>query len=92
MERVSDKVLVMLKILIGCVLFSLGFNLFLLPAELNAGGLSGLAMVLVSWLKFGTVGSVTLLLNLPLFALAGVKIGRRFILLSLSFFRSSSFK
>ena len=83
MEKISDKLLAMLKILLGCVLFSLGFNLFLLPAELNAGGLSGLAMVLVSWLKFGTVGSITVLLNLPLFALAGMKIGRRFILLSL---------
>jgi uncharacterized membrane-anchored protein YitT (DUF2179 family) len=83
MKRVSNKLSAMLKILAGCVVFNLGFNLFLLPCRLNAGGLSGVAMVLVSWLESGTVGSVTLLLNLPLFALAGVKIGRRFILLSL---------
>ena len=33
------------KIAIGCILFGVGFNWFLEPCGLNAGGLSGLAMV-----------------------------------------------
>lgn len=71
------------RILLGCVLFSLGFNLFLLPNELNAGGLSGLSMALVHLTGFGTVGVFTLIMNLPLFALAGVKIGPKFFWLSM---------
>ena len=72
-----------LKIVIGCTVFALGFDLFLLPNGLNAGGISGLSMVLVSILKFGTIGVFTGVLNLPLFAVAGVKIGRRFFALSI---------
>lgn len=72
-----------LKIVVGCLIFSLGFNLFLKPNGLNAGGISGLSMVIVSILKFGTIGIFAGVFNLPLFALAGVKIGRRFFVLSL---------
>lgn len=72
-----------MKIAFGCALFSLGFDLFLQPNALNAGGLSGLAMILVHVFGVGSVGSVTALMNLPLFAVAGLKIGRKFFLGSL---------
>lgn len=72
-----------LKIVVGCAVFSLGFNLFLQPNGLNAGGVSGLSMVIVSILRFGTIGIFVGVLNLPLFALAGIKIGKRFFFLSL---------
>ncbi len=71
------------KILVGCLLFSLGFNLFLVPNGLNAGGISGLAMVVTSFTKLGTVGLLTALVNIPLFAIAGKKIGRKFFRYSL---------
>lgn len=67
-----------LRIIVGAAVFSLGFDLFLGPNDLNAGGLSGLAQILVQLLGFGSVGVVTALLNLPLFALGGMKIGKRF--------------
>lgn len=66
------------KIAIGCAMFALGFDLFLAPNNLNAGGLSGLAMILEHLLDFGSVGLLTALLNLPLFILGGVKIGKQF--------------
>ncbi len=66
------------KILVGSALFSLGFNLFLAPNGLNAGGLSGLAMAVVHLIRMGTVGGVTLLMNLVLFLVGGLKIGKRF--------------
>lgn len=72
-----------LKIAVGCALFSLGFNLFLVPNGLNAGGLTGLSMLIVHLLGFGTVGSLTLLMNLPLFAISGMRIGKRFVIGSL---------
>lgn len=67
-----------LRLIAGCALFGLGFNLFLEPNGLNAGGISGLSMAIVHLLGAGTVGTLTALINLPLFALAGMKIGKRF--------------
>ena len=72
------------RIVLGCALFALGFNLFLGPNDLNAGGISGLSMVLVQLLGFGSVGMVSLLINLPLFALGGIKIGKKFFIGSLA--------
>jgi len=71
------------RLILGGVLFALGFDLFLKPNGLNAGGLSGLAMVLVHLLGFGTVGTVTAVVNLPLFILGARKIGKRFFIGSL---------
>ncbi len=67
----------------GCVLFALGFNLFLVPNGMNAGGISGLSMVVSHLLGFGGIGTITAIINLPLFALAGLKVGRRFFFGSL---------
>lgn len=73
----------LIRILIGCMIFGVGFNLFLEPNGLNAGGISGLAMVLTELTGFGTVGMITAAVNLPLFALAGARLGRRFVYQSL---------
>ena len=77
------KLRTLARVFTGSAIFALGFDLFLLPNALNAGGLSGLSMVIVSVLGTGSVGSVAILLNLPLFAIAGLRIGKRFVLLSL---------
>lgn len=75
------------KTVLGTALFALGLDLFLLPNDLNTGGVSGIAMVvrqMLSWLGNQTVldlisiGVITVAINLPLFALAGMKIGKRF--------------
>ena len=79
-NKVWRVALDILKTAIGCALFALGFDLFLLPGGMNAGGLSGLAMVFVHLTDFGSVGTVTALLNIPLFILAGMKIGKKFFL------------
>ena len=62
----------------GSAVFARGFSLFLAPNELNAGGISGLAQVIVEVTGLGTVGSLSILVNLPLFVLGGLKIGRKF--------------
>ena len=77
-NRVWSLVLDVLKTAVGCALFALGFDLFLLPGGMNAGGLSGLAMVFVHVTNLGSVGMITALLNVPLFIIAGMKIGRKF--------------
>lgn len=78
------------KIIAGCLLFALGFDMFLEPNGLNAGGISGLAMILVHVLGFGSVGVVTALMNLPLFLAGGLKIGKKFFVGSLVGMATSS--
>ena len=63
---------------IGSALFALGFALFLIPNDINTGGISGLAMILRELLGFGSIGTLTLLMNIPLFLIGGLKIGKRF--------------
>lgn len=62
----------------GSAVFALGFALFLQPNDMNAGGISGLAQIVVELAGFGSVGTLSILINLPLFILGGLKIGRRF--------------
>ena len=83
MKKALQSALWFLRIILGCIVFSLGFDLFLGPNDLNTGGISGLAMIAVHILGFGSIGTITMLINLPLFALGGIKIGRKFFVGSL---------
>ena len=68
---------------LGSAMFALGFAVFLQPNGMNSGGISGLAMVIVELLGIGSVGVISIVINLPLFLLGGIKIGKRFFLGSL---------
>ena len=70
--------------ILGSALFAFGFSCFLMPNDISPGGISGLALVAVELLRFGSVGSLSVLINLPLFLIAGLKIGRRFFFGSLT--------
>ncbi len=83
MKKLGATAAWILRIVIGSCLFALGFNLFLEPHSINAGGISGLAQIFVQFAGVGSVGVITMLINLPLFALGGVKIGKKFFLGSL---------
>ena len=78
MKRVWNHIRWLVLTATGSGVFALGFALFLIPNEINTGGISGLAMILRELLGFGSVGILTLLMNIPLFLIGGVKIGRRF--------------
>ena len=71
-------------ILAGSALFALSFNIFLQPAHINAGGVSGVGQLLTTLTGFGSVALWSFILNVPLF-LAGLRsIGRSFFLGSLA--------
>ena len=78
MRALWQKYSWILATIVGSTIFSLGFAFFLQPNDMSPGGISGLALVIVELLGFGSVGSLSILINLPLFILGGVKIGRRF--------------
>ena len=67
----------------GSALFALAFNVFLQPAHINAGGVSGIGQLLTSLTGFGSVALWAFILNVPLFLLGLRSIGRSFFLGSL---------
>ena len=78
MRNLWHKIGWIIATVVGSTVFALGFSLFLQPNDMNPGGISGLAMVAVELLGFGSTGTLSILINLPLFILGGLKIGKRF--------------
>ena len=71
-----------LLIMLGAMTMSVATSLFLLPNQLSSGGFSGLATItyyLFNW----KMGTVILLLNIPLFVLAFIRIGKEFVFKSI---------
>jgi len=83
MKKVLSTLSWFLKITVGSSLLSLGFVLFLDPHGFNGGGVTGLAQIIVELTGIGTVGLLVALINLPLFIIAGFKIGKKFFFGSL---------
>ena len=83
MHKKWQLVIGFIKIIFGCALFGVAFNMFFAPIGLNAGGISGLGMIFVKFFGVGTVGGVTAVINIPLFALAAFLLGRKFFIGSL---------
>ncbi len=78
MAKLWQKFGWVLTTIVGSTIFAIGFAVFLEPNDMSAGGISGLALVFVEVFGVGTVGTLSILINLPLFILGGVKIGKRF--------------
>ena len=69
--------------ILGSAIFALGFDLFLLPNQINIGGVSGVAMLLTTLVGRGSVGLFSLMINIPLFLLGGHHLGKKFFFGSL---------
>ena len=65
----------------GCLLYAVGFSFFMFPNSIVSGGLTGLAMIINKFTGF-PVGTMIIIMNLPLFAYAWKKFGRNFIIAS----------
>lgn len=90
MKKWMNQVGWIFSTILGSAIFALGFDLFLVPHGLNTGGVSGLSMALMELLGFGSVGVLQILINIPLFLLGGLKIGKKFFVGSLIGMASSS--
>ncbi len=89
MKKVWDKISWVAMTIVGSFIFGAGYAIFLGPNNLNAGGISGLSAIIVQFVNpngtipFISVGILTICINLPLFAIGGLKIGKRFFFGSL---------
>lgn len=89
MKKLWDKAGWALVTIFGSFIFGAGYAIFLDPNGLNAGGITGLAAIIVQLINpdgkipFISIGMLTVAINLPLFAFGGLKIGKRFFFGSL---------
>lgn len=70
------------QIVLGCILGGAAYPMFLTPNNIAPGGLTGVAMVL-NYLFHTPVGTVSMLLNIPLFIIGWKAMGRVFVFRSL---------
>ena len=80
MKKYAEYFRWVFMIALGCAIFALGFDLFLEPNGLTAGGISGIALIVIHLAPVTTVGVATALMNFPLFFFGGKKIGMRFFI------------
>lgn len=62
-------------IIVGCMIMAMGTSLFLLPNKLSSGGFSGIATI-IYYLLGWPLGTTTLLLNIPVFLMALIRVGK----------------
>lgn len=74
----KGKVIQFLLINIGLGIMALGLHVFLIPADLAVGGVTGLAMVIQNFLPSINLGFLMIGFNIILFTLGFLLIGREF--------------
>jgi len=71
------------QIFVGSVMCAVAVNSILLPKHFATGGITGLCLVIHKILPSINVGWIYLLINIPLFILAWMAVGRRFFFYSI---------
>lgn len=87
-EQVSIKLKNLGIMIIGVFLYVLAMNMFISPANLYTGGVTGIAQLIIAFASsaFGiqlSLGGLIFLLNVPLLYLVWRSIGKRFAVLSI---------
>lgn len=70
-------------IILGTLLLAVSFNMFLIPNKIAAGGISGLGIIFYHLYEI-PVGLTVFVLNVPLFLLAWIILGWKFVVHSLA--------
>ena len=89
--NIQKIVIEIIGTIIGSFIMAIGVSLFLLPNQLSSGGIAGIATITYYLLNI-PMGTMILLINVPLFIFSIYKIGKSFFIksiigtISLSFF------
>lgn len=81
-ESAKDIILDIVICLAGSFVYAAGVNCFVSPNDISSGGVTGLA-ILVNYLWNLPIGGAMFCLNIPLFILAFVFLGKKFIVKTL---------
>ena len=78
------KILIQYAVItIGCAVYAFGFNWCFAPNHISVGGFTGIGQIVHFFLPWAPVGTVALVLNIPLFILGWRKVGRQLLFASL---------
>lgn len=80
-----------LIIIVGALIHAVAFNVFLGPNQIPMGGLSGLAQIINFLVPVLPVGTMNLIMNIPLLLLSGKLLGHRMLISSVVAVATSSF-
>lgn len=80
--KMSRTVIRVISLGICACLFAFAFNVFLLPHKLLSGGVAGLAALIHHFLKINS-GIILFTINIPIFILGLIYLGRKFVLLTI---------
>ena len=78
MKKIFGEARNLMVITVGVICVAIGLYFFLMPHNIVAGGVNGLAMVINDFLPFLPVGGIMIILNVILFVLAFIIIGPNF--------------
>ncbi len=70
-------------IFLGSVIYAVGFSYITYPNDVPTGGVNGVSMIINAFTGL-PVGTMSIILNIPLFIIAWIKFGRGFVIASLA--------
>lgn len=76
-SAVLTWVMDILCFIVGSSIFALGINMFSVPNKIACGGLTGISTIINYFFPSLPIGTIMLVLNIPLFILAFVFLGRK---------------
>ena len=80
--KIKKLVIEIMGTIVGAFIMAVGVSLFLLPNQLSSGGIAGIATITYYLLNI-PMGTMILLINVPLFLFSIYKIGKSFFVKSL---------
>ena len=84
MKKITGKIdrmkfLDYLIIFVGCVLYALSVVIFTAPNNIAPGGVIGISTMINYLFEFLPIGTLTLMLNVPLFVWGGLALGWKYL-------------
>ena len=80
--NIKKMIIEIMGTIVGAFIMAVGVSLFLLPNQLSSGGISGIATITYYLLNI-PMGTMIILINIPLFIMAIFKIGKSFFFKSM---------
>lgn len=81
-EKIRKVIIDIIGTIVGAAIMAFGVASFLLPNQLSSGGIAGIATITYYLLKI-PMGTMIIIINIPLFIFAGYRIGKEFFVKSL---------
>lgn len=75
--KIKKAFIELIQVICGTAIMAMGTALFMVPNKLSTGGFSGIATIFYYLFNL-PVGTLTLILNVPLFVFSFLKNGRKF--------------